>query len=129
MDGRSMSGRRAAALLIALVLAAGALMAAPGSAGQPAGPRQLRRLRGQERREAGEARDKADRLRAAFQRAYGGRNPRQEGREQAFKEAETAYHQVIMQYPDTEIAAYCYQRLSGLHGFAGNPDKAEAVLK
>ena len=115
----------------ALVLGACALTADLVSAGEQAGakPRPLRRLRGQELRDAREARGQADRLRAAFESAYGRRSPLKEGREEAFKEAEAAYRKVIEQYPDTEVAAYCLVRLSGLYQFAGRRDKAEAVLK
>lgn len=89
----------------------------------------LRELKGTERREARAARDSADRLSAAYQRTYGGRNPKQEGREAAFKEAETAYNEAIALYPDTEIAAYCSLRLIGLHSFARNYTKSVELTK
>ena len=105
------------ATLAVLVLAAAGQAGFAGEAAHP-GPA-VRRLTGKEMVEAGQARDRADQLRAGYEAAHraGPADKPDEAAESAFRTAEAAYQDVLDKYPGTDIAAYCYLRLAGLYQY------------
>jgi len=87
----------------------------------------LRELKGQELRDAREARDRADVLRAAYERPRQG--PHGAAKDEAeFAKVAAAYRDAIAKCKGTEIAAYCLVRLAGAHMFSKEYDKAAEVL-
>jgi hypothetical protein len=115
---------------MALSLLAGRARAGEEAGGRPA-PVTMRRLRGEERRAAREARDRADRLRADYEAVYGGPFPdkKDEAEAAAFAEAESAYKEVMAKYAGTDIAAYCHLRLAGLYQFRKDYGAATKVIE
>ncbi len=128
---------------IAVLLVGDVVLAEP----EAVPPRPLQKLNYQDRLAAGKARDNADLMRADMERrmqALGllragamqrhkaeGKPPSPEVVEIESKATDVAkaYQEVIDTYPQTEIAAYCAMRLSGLHGVLGDHDKAIELLK
>jgi len=134
--------RHARLKLVVAVAAAGAMLAcivpmAVVEAEQDAKPKDdkprpapvtIRRLKGQELREARAARDRADRLRADYEAPRMGPFPDKHD-EAAFAEVVAAYKEVMEKYPGTDIAAYCQLRLTGLYQFRRDYDRATELLK
>jgi len=86
-------------------------------------------LRGEKLLAARKARDHADRTRAAYEQRHRTPVSRSAAEAKAFQEAVTAYEAAINDYPGTEIAFYCRQRLGGLYGYRGELDNQLALLK
>lgn len=131
--------RRSLSITVASVLAV--LLVASFALGQetPSEPVKIRRLSGEELRAAREARDRADRMWAEFQKRYRWHRPRNAAEKHItpddpaanhlFEKVASAYRDVLKKYPRTEVAAYCALHLGGLYGYRREYDKAIAMAK
>ena len=109
---------------VGLLLAGCAVLA--GERDEPPRP-PLRQLTGEELREARAARDRADLLRAAYERPRQGPKGAEKD-EGEFAKVVVAYADAIEKYSGTDIAAYCQVRLAGFYQFGKEYDKAAKVL-
>lgn len=107
------------------LLAAGCAVLA-GEGAEPPRPA-LRELAGPELRDAQQARDRADLLRAAYERPRQGPKGAEKD-EGEFAKVVVAYADAIERYSGTDIAAYCQVRLAGFYQFGREYDKAAKVL-
>ena len=96
-------------------------------------PVRLRKLHGDEYRQARKARDRADRMRAELESRYRWLPPAIAGTDPAFAsdaaqtaaaKVEAAYKEVLQKYPNTEIAAYSGIRLAGFYQYRQEHTKA-----
>jgi HEAT repeat protein len=100
-------------------------------------PIPIRKLWGKKYSEAVAARDRADLMRAEYEKYLSGppeERAKRPKRSQQQTDAEAAqvvqaYQEVVDRYPHTEIAAYCTMRLSGFYIFTGKLDKAVGLME
>ncbi|MBM4039959.1 MAG: hypothetical protein FJ290_15760 [Planctomycetes bacterium] len=108
---------------VALLLIGCAVLAGEGEPPRPP----LRELTGPELRDAQQMRDRADLLRAAYERPRQGPKGAEKD-EGEFAKVVVAYADAIEKYSGSDIAAYCQVRLAGFYQFGREYDKATKVL-
>ena len=122
-------------LICPVVIMSLIILTGPCTEAQDNTPKQTvptRKLPRNRRREAGVASDRADLMRARFERQLAPSDhskPKESQTETLEAEVVEAYEDVIEKYAHTDIAAYCAMRLAGFYRRLGHVDKSLRLLE